>query len=239
MRRAMVLVILVACSCASTARRVEAQTQTQTQAKPPSYTALPAGSAGGAQEVDAVAARIEDDIITESEVRELMAFQQLVDGHAKPRPEVIQELADQWVVRGEANTAKFPAPSKEDVDRATAQFEEQFTEPGEFEKRRAAAGISESAIRRMVEQQLFLARFIDYRFRPAAQVDQKQIADYYNDEFAAQLKGRGETVPPLDDVEDTIREVLIQRAITDRANKWLEDTRPTLKIDIVSAGGTK
>lgn len=236
MRRASLLVILMACSCASSARNAEAQTQA------PSYTALPAGSAAGgssAQEVDAIAARIEDDIITESEVRELGEFQQLVDGHAKPRLEVIQELADQWVVRGEANTAKFPLPSKEDVDRATTQFEEQFTEPGGFEKLRAAAGITESAIRRMVEQQLFLARFIDYRFRPAAQVDQKQIADYYNDEFAAQLKGRGETVPPLEDVDDTIREVLIQRAITERANKWLEDTRPTLKIDIVSTGSAK
>jgi len=238
MRRAILLVIIIACSCTSSARNAEAQTQE----KAPSYTALPAGSAAGAtgaQEVDAIAVRIEDDIITESQVRELTAFQILVDGHAKPRLEIIQELADQWVVRGEANTAKFPPPSKEDVDRATAQFEEQFTEPGEFEKRCAAAGITESAIRRMVEQQLFLARFIDYRFRPAAQVDQKQIADYYNDEFAAQLKGRGETVPALEDVDDTIREVLIQRAITERANKWLEDTRPTLKIDIVSAGGAK
>jgi hypothetical protein len=194
---------------------------------------------GGVQTVDAIAARIEDDVITESEVHELTAFQKLADGHAKSRAEVIQELADQWVVRGEANTAKFPLPSKEDVDRATSQFEGQFSSPGEFEKRRAAAGISESAIRRMVEQQLYLARFIDYRFRPAAQVGEKQIADYYNDEFAPQLKARGDTVPPLEDVEDTIREVLIQRAITDRANKWLDETRPTLKIDLVATGGTK
>jgi hypothetical protein len=30
--------------------------------------------------------------------------------------------------------------------------------------------------------------------------------------------------------------VLIQRAINDRANKWLNDTRPSLKIDIMSPG---
>jgi hypothetical protein len=35
-------------------------------------------------------------------------------------------------------------------------------------------------------------------------------------------------------VEDTIREVLVQRAINDRAEKWLDDTRQRLKIDIVS-----
>jgi hypothetical protein len=43
-------------------------------------------------------------------------------------------------------------------------------------------------------------------------------------------------VPPLDDVDDTIREVLIQRAINDRATKWLDDTRDRLRIDIVSQG---
>jgi hypothetical protein len=82
-------------------------------------------------------------------------------------------------------------------------------------------------------QQLFLAHFLDYRFRAAAQVDDKEVEKYYNEEFAPQLKARNEPVPPLEDVEDTIREVLIQRAINDRAEKWLDDTRQRLKIDVV------
>jgi hypothetical protein len=234
MRRAIFTILVFACAGGPWAKSGVAQA--------PSYTALPADSsagATGAQTVDGIAARIEDDVLMESEVRELTAFQQLVDGHAKTRLEVIQELADQWILRGEANTAKYPPPSKEDVDRATAQFEEQFSSPAEFEKRRAAAGLTELAIRRMIEQQLYLARFIDYRFRPAAQVDEKQIAAYYNDEFAPQLKARGDKVPALEDVEDTIREVLIQRAISDRANKWLDDTRSSLRIDIVAEGAAR
>ena len=74
----------------------------------------------------------------------------------------------------------------------------------------------------MLRQQLYLSRFIDYRFRPAAQVSDEQVAAYYSDDFSPQLKARNEPVPPLDDVEDTIREVLIQRAINERAAKWLE-----------------
>ena len=88
----------------------------------------------------------------------------------------------------------------------------------------------------MLVEQLYFSRFLDFRFRPAAQIDQKQLDTYYNDEFAPQLKARNQTVPPLDDVEDTIREVLIQRAITDRATQWLNDTRSRLKIDVVSDG---
>lgn len=189
-----------------------------------------------AQPIDGVAARIEDDILTDSEVRELAAFQQLVDGKSKPRDERIRELADQWIVRGEADASKYPQPREADVDGAYNQLAAQFSSMTEFEKRCAEAGLSEAAVRRMLEQQIYLARFLDYRFRPAAQVDEKQIQAYYNDEFAPQLKARGEKVPPVDDVEDTIREVLVQRDIDTLAKQWLDDTRDRLKIDIMSNG---
>lgn len=184
--------------------------------------------------VDGIAARIEDDILTESEVNELSAFQALVDGHSKSRSEVIHELADQWIVRGEATATSYPEPSADDIDNAYAQLQKQFPSPKEFQNRCAATGLSNSAVRRMLAQQLYLARFLDFRFRPAAQVNDQQIAEYYKDDFAAQLRKRGQPVPPLEDVEDTIREVLIQRAISDRATNWLDETRERLRIDIVS-----
>lgn len=205
-------------------------------AQAPSPAAGDAAANSGGQAIDGVAARIEDDILTDSEVRELAAFQQLVDGKSKSRDELIRELADQWIVRGEADTSKYPQPTKEDVDLAYKQLVAQFPSPDEFEKRRAAVGLSEAAVRRMLEQQIYLARFLDYRFRPAAQVDEKQIQAYYDDEFAPQLKARGEKVPPVDDVEDTIREVLVQRDIDTLSKQWLDDTSNRLKIDIMSNG---
>jgi hypothetical protein len=191
---------------------------------------------GVSRPIDGIAARIEDDIITESEVRELAAFQQLVDGRAKSREEIIRELADQWVVRQEAATTNYKEPPQEEVDSAYEQFVKQFSSPAEFQSRIASAGLSEAAVRRLLQQQLYLSRFLEYRFRPAAQVDREQIETYYEKEFVPQLKKRGEEVPPLDDVEDTIREVLVQRAINDRATKWLDETRERLKIDIVPEG---
>ncbi|MFZ0580783.1 MAG: hypothetical protein WAM23_06585 [Candidatus Acidiferrales bacterium] len=196
----------------------------------------PASFDKSAQEIDGVAARIEDDIITESEVHELAAFQKLVDGESKPRQELLRELIDQWMIRNEATATKYGQPSAEDVDRAYSEFVKQFPSPQEFEKRCAAAGLTEAAVRRMVAQQLYLSRFIDYRFRPSAQVTDEQVEAYYHDEFAPQLKARNQPVPPLDDVDDTIREVLIQRAINERSTKWLDDSRDALRIDVMSQG---
>jgi hypothetical protein len=186
--------------------------------------------------IDGVAARVEDDIILESEVRELAAFQKLVDGEAKPRSEIIRLLADQWIVRGEATAAKYQPTSTAEVDSAYRLFVKQFGSLEEFRKRCATADITEAAVRRELEQQLYLAGFLEYRFHAAAQVDDKQVEKYYDDEFAPQLKARGDPVPALEEVEDTIREVLIQRAITERSTKWLDETRERLKIDIVPQG---
>jgi len=226
MRRA--LSILGAVALLATLSASSARPQTA------AYSELSGGAIGsGAEAVDGVVARIQDDILTESELRELSAFQMLVDGHEKTRSELIGELSDQWIVRGEAAAAKYPEPSPEDVDRAYAQLEKQFHSAEEFKSRCSAVGLTEAAVRRELREQLYLSRFLDFRFRPAAQIEDEQIADYYKTEFEPQLKKRGAAVPPMENVEDTIREVLVLRAINDRATAWLDDTRKQLKIDVL------
>jgi len=237
--RLLFIILLVACAPGVFGSSAFAQSQSVTgslasSAGSASRSGTSAGDATGEQAVDGIAARIEDDIITDSEVRELGTFQGLVDGKSKPRDEVIKELADQWIVRGEAAAAAFPEPSKEDVDHAYNELVKQFSSPQEFHDKCAALGLTNAAVRRILKQQLFLSRFVDYRFRPAAQVDQAQIQAYYHNEFAPQLEAKHQAVPPIEEVEDTIREVLTVRAISERAAKWLDETREHLKIDIES-----
>ena len=233
MRHTIFILGLFALSCGIASTPACAQVQ--------NYSVLPPDPSAGdnAQPIDGIAARIEGDILTESEVRELAAFQQLVDGQSKSRIEILRERTDQWIARGEAEASKYPPPTSEDVDRAYALLAKQFSSPQEFKKRFEAAGLSEMAVRRMLEEQLYLSRFLDYRFRSAAQVSDEQIASYYETEFSPQLETRKQPVPPLAEVEDTIREVLVQRDINDRATKWLDDTRQRIKVDVISPEDAK
>jgi len=194
--------------------------------------AAPAADRHGTQIVDGIAARIADDILSESEVRELGAFQQLVDGQAKSRTDRIRELTDQWILRAEADAAGYPQPSAEDVERAWAQLAAHFRSLEEFQGRCATLRLSSATIRRMLAQQIYLERFLDFRFRPAVQVDQRQIEDYYYNDLAPPLQARGQIVPSLESVAETIREVLVQRAISARAAQWLDETRQRVKIDV-------
>lgn len=205
----------------------------QAQEKPVSSSALVTGVT---RTIDGIAAQIEGDIITESEVRELGAFQQFVDGKSKSREEIIRELADQWVVRQEASATRYQQPSEDEIDRTYGEIALRFASPAALQERLAAVGLTDASLRRLLAQQLYLSGFLDYRFRPAAQVNEKQIQDYYDTELVPELKKRNEQIPPLDDVDDKIREVLIQRAIDERSTQWLDETRARLNIEIVQPG---
>jgi hypothetical protein len=231
MRSAILPFLLLGCAAGLGSERALAQTRPQGSQSAD----VPAKSSS--DQVDGIAVHIEDDILTESELRELAAFQQLVDGASKDRSELVRELTDQWILRTEADAAKYPQPSTADVDRAFAQLQKQFPSPAEFQAKFASIGLSEAAVRRQLALQLYLSRFIDYRFRPAAQVDDDQIEAYYNSEFVPQLKARKEAVPALDDVQETIREVLVQREINERTQQWLNESRERLAIDVVPHGG--
>jgi hypothetical protein len=182
--------------------------------------------------VDRIVARIEDDIIMLSEVRELGRFQQLVEGRSAAGQKLLEQLIEQWIVSTEAEAARFPHPAASDVDRELARLEEQSGGAEAFRGRVQALGLSRDVVRRQLARQLWLSRYLDYKFRPAAQVDDAQVERYYREELTPGLAARGQKAPPLADVREQVRELLVQRDISQRAGRWLEETRPRLRIEI-------
>ena len=133
------------------------------------FAALLARPAARAQQViDRIVARIEDDIILLSEVRELGRYQQLVDGHSTSDDKLLGQLIDQWVVDREATAAHFVRPVEGDVRGELDQLEKQFKSAEAYRARLRELGLTEAAVRRLIERQLYLSRYLDYKFRPAA-----------------------------------------------------------------------
>jgi hypothetical protein len=182
--------------------------------------------------VDRIVVRIENDIIVLSEVHELAAYQQLVEGRAEPYDKLISELIEQWMVNSEAAEAHFPAAAESDVAREVAQIEGRFPSMDAYQQRLAELGITPQTVGRIVAQQIYLSRYLDYKFRPAVQVDDAAIETYYRQELAPQLTTKKQPVPPLTDVSEQIREVLVQQGISARAEMWFAETKSRLKIEI-------
>lgn len=185
--------------------------------------------------VDRIVARIEGDIILQSQVRELGAFQQLIEGHAESDEKLLNELIEQWVVSTEAATSHFPEPVQSEVDREMERLQENFSSasPEAYSARLRDLGLTPSQVRQLLSRQIYVERYLDYKFRPSVQVESSQIDTYYQKELLPELAKKNEVAPGRRAVEEQIRELLVQRGISDLTAKWLDETKSRLKIEIV------
>ncbi|MGB2666691.1 MAG: hypothetical protein WAK48_21990 [Candidatus Acidiferrum sp.] len=183
--------------------------------------------------VDRIVARVDNDIILLSDVRELARYQNFVDEKTENDSQILDRLIDQWIVRSEAKAALFPQPSDEDVQRSVARLKRLFSSPEEYEERRKQAGLTDEDIMRMQRSQLYLSNYLDSRFRASIQVDEKDIEDFYKTRVIPRAEARGQAPPTLDAARGYIQEVLVQRAINEQSNRWLKESRARVRVEIL------
>ena len=185
-----------------------------------------------AQEVvDRIAARVESDVILLSDVRALSRYQQFLDGKSETDAQILDRLIDQWIVRTEADVSHSPRPSEADIDHGLSRVRDSFGSELEYEARRKQEGLSEQEVRSMVASQLYLSNYLDSRFRPAVQIDPKEIENFYQTAVVARAKTRGQEPPTLDAARDSIQEALIQNGINQQAEQWLKESRLRLHVE--------
>lgn len=185
-----------------------------------------------AQEVvDRIVARVENDVILSSDVRALSRYQQFLDGNSETDAQILDRLIDQWIVRTEADVSHSPRPSEADIDRGLSRVRNSFDSEQEYEARRKQAGLTEQDVRAMVASQLYLSNYLDSRFRPAVQIDPKDIEDFYQTAVVPRAKARGQEPPTLDAAHDAIQEALIQNGINQQADQWLKESRLRLHVE--------
>jgi parvulin-like peptidyl-prolyl isomerase len=190
-----------------------------------------------ARVVDRIVARIEGDIILQSQVRELGAFQQFIEGHADGDDKLLEELIEQWVVETEATASHFPQPAQSEIDRELTRLREHFANPEKYASRLNELGLSSAQVRRLLNRQIYVERYLDYKFRPSVQIEPADIDAYYKKELLPELAKNNQPAPERAAVEEQIRELLIQRGISGLTMKWLDDTKSRLKMEIEPAGG--
>ena len=194
---------------------------------------LLAMAASGTAQVllDHIVARVEGDVILFSEVRTLSRYQDLVDGKKEPDSQILDRLIDQWIVRNEADTARFPHPTEVEVARGLERLLAAFDSLDEYQARKKALGLSDTDVQKMITDQLYLSRYLDSRFRPAVQITPSQIEDFYQQGVVARAKARRQQPPTLEAAHDYIQEALIQRGINEQADRWLQESRARIHVE--------
>jgi hypothetical protein len=185
------------------------------------------------QIVDRIVVRIEDDILTQSDLDQLAAYQKLISGSADSKDRLTQELIEQWIVNSEAQAAHFPAAPETEVASDIAEIEKKFPTLDAYRARLAELALSADDVHQMVARQTYLERYLDSKFRDSVQIDPKDVEKYYNEQLVPELQKQGQAVPPLGEVQDHIRELLTEQQINRLADQWLDESKDRLRIEII------
>ncbi|HKN75298.1 MAG TPA: hypothetical protein VJW94_08975 [Candidatus Acidoferrum sp.] len=189
--------------------------------------------------MDRIVARVENDIILLSDVRELKKYQDLVNGKSESESAIVDRLIDQWIVRSEAVLSRFPELKSEEIDRGVSRVVKSFASAEEYEAHLKQSGLSDAEVRKIVTAQLYLDSYLDSRFRPSVQIDEKAVEDFYQTAVVPRAKARGQDPPTLEASRDTIQDVLVQSDIDEQAARWLKESRDRLHIQKYLDEGTQ
>jgi hypothetical protein len=162
-----------------------------------------------------------------------------LDGKSESDSAILDRLIDQWIVRSEAQLSRFPEPKEEEIDREVSRVAKSFNSSEEYEARKKQSGLNDAEMRKIVAAQLYLSNYLDSRFRPSAQIDEKAIEDFYRNAVVPRAKARGQEPPTLDASRDIIQDALVQSDITEQADRWLKETRGRLRVQKYLEEGPK
>ncbi len=178
-------------------------------------------SMAAAQEVvDRVVAVVNGQPVTLSEAVEAVALQP----HVSPAPtlaEAVETLIESRLMESEARRYPMGPIPADDIEATLRGLRGRFASSAAYRATLIRLGIREDYLRKRIERELVVDRYIERRFQPLVQVSQREIEEYYRTVLRPDLDDAGETTPP--DVERLIRRTLEERQLNQRVDDWVQE----------------
>ncbi len=141
-------------------------------------------------------------------------------------------LIDQRLILQEAEKLPSIEPTSEEVKAARDDFVKAFPSQAEFQQRLQRVGLTAEKLDEILEQRVRIEKYLDFRFRNFVVVTQKEIADYYKDNYVPRLKARapGQIVPTLEEARAEIEQTLTEAKIESDTDAFLDNARERAEI---------
>jgi hypothetical protein len=197
--------------------------------------------------VDRTIAVVNKHLVTWSDLDEQMRFEALENQRplksltAADRRTAFDHLVQDWILRDQMQ-GTLPV-SESDVDTRIAAIRDEWkmdapTEDGgaKWAATLESYGLSAQELRSLVANQLEILRFLEFRVRPMVQVSRQEVDDYYGTTLAPELRARGETPEPEDQVSAKILQVLEEQKMNQETDKWIKTLRSQSHVQILWDG---
>ena len=171
-----------------------------------------------AEIVDRIAAVVDRDVITLSEVEQATELRTLRGQQELSMEDVVERLIEARLVEREVNRYPEESITQERIDEVLDSIGESFSSGDTLRDSRV---MTLDEMEALVRKQLTVQRYLERRFRRLVYVTDVDIEKYYDDELLPVLDDAGEAVPLLESVAGSIRRILEEKAFNERVERWI------------------
>jgi hypothetical protein len=183
-----------------------------------------------AEVVDRVVAAVGRYAITLSEVEQAATLRALRGAEPLDRAAVVERLIESYLIEREVRRYPGEAVTPEEVGQAVDAIRRSFVSGETFYENLDSKGMTEETLALLLRRQITITRYLDGRFRSMVHVTEDEIRDYYVQEIIPALRDAGELVPPLESVNQSIRQILVEKKFNERVDVWIEGLKNRVRI---------
>lgn len=193
--------------------------------------ALPAG----AVTVDRIAAVIDNQVLTVSEVGQMVEirfFPRTAETEDDHRRTVLEALIAQALRFRDVERFGAQDIARDVIEARVVEIRSRFASPADFDAALARAELTPDEMQALVKRQLQVEAYIQERFAPLIFLTNDDIAAYYSGPWTEQRRARGLPVPPLAEVREEVRTAVRGSRLQEEIEKWTAQLRARANVDI-------
>ncbi|HET8549757.1 MAG TPA: hypothetical protein VFL57_17230, partial [Bryobacteraceae bacterium] len=154
------------------------------------------------------------------------------DYSPESRRRAADRLVEQALIRREMAAAPGAQGQKTEIaPEVLAILRNRYPTDAAYRRALAEYRLSDEDVKRHLEWQTRLLRFVDVRFRPGVQINETEIREYYENVFVTEWRGRNKGAPPsFDDVRAQIENDMLSERANSALDRWLGQTRTQTRI---------
>ncbi|SRR5581483_1785990 len=186
--------------------------------------------------IDRIAAVIDRQVITLSEVNQMVALRFFARAANRDESEYRHDVLEALIAQAlrYRDVERFGAQDipKDSIEARFNEMAARFPSPAAFAATMSSVELTPDEVRALVKRQLQVEAYIQERFSPLVFISNEEIETYYRGPWSEQRRQRGLAIPPLNDVRDEIRTLLKSERLQSEIDKWTAQLRARANVDV-------
>ena len=179
--------------------------------------------------IDRVAARIDQQVLTVSEINQMREIRFFPTGDSR---QILDALIAQALRFRDVERFGAQDISKDSIETRLQDIQRRFASPAEFDAAVVHAELTMDEVRALVKRELQVEAYIQERFAPMIFVSNEDIESTYAGTWSQQRRARGLPIPPLAEVQEEIRTLIRSRQLQTEIDKWTTQLRARANVDV-------